>query len=96
LLPLPQLQRETSSPTSDPSTTESRTKINAQTSFKDTIVDYQVGISDLNAKVHTYVVFGNDGTSPSFDPQEYGIERLSVMAVVCGDKLVSTRTSASS
>jgi chitosanase len=43
----------------------------------------------LNAKVHTYVVFGNDGTSPSFDPQEHGIESLSVMAVVCGDKLVS-------
>jgi hypothetical protein len=61
----------------------------SQTSFKDTIVDYKVGISDLNAKVHTFVVFGNDGTSPSFDPQKYGIEPLSVMAVVCGNKLVS-------
>ncbi|KAM0692379.1 hypothetical protein Q7P36_008580 [Cladosporium allicinum] len=60
----------------------------SQTSFKDTIIDYKVGISDLNAKVHTYVVFGNDGTSPSFDPQKYGIEPLSVMAVVCGNKLV--------
>ena len=63
----------------------------SQTSFKDTIIDYKVGISDLNAKVHTYVVFGNDGTSPSFDPQKYGIEPLSVMAVVCGNKLVRTR-----
>jgi hypothetical protein len=62
----------------------------SQTSFKDTIVSYKVGINDLNAKVHTYVVFGNDGTSPSFDPQKYGIEPLSVMAVVCGDKLVRT------
>ena len=60
----------------------------SQTSFKDTIISYKVGINDLNAKVHTYVVFGNDGTSPSFDPQKYGVEPLSVMAVVCGDKLV--------
>ena len=43
----------------------------SQTSFKDTIISYKVGINDLNAKVHTYVVFGNDGTSPSFDPQKY-------------------------
>jgi hypothetical protein len=41
--------------------------------------------------VHTFVVFGNDGTSPSFDPEKYGIEPLSVMAVVCGNKLVSIR-----
>ena len=60
----------------------------SQTKFKDNIAGYNVGISDLNAKVHTYVVFGNDDTSPSFDPQKHGIEPLSVMAVVCGGKLV--------
>ena len=65
----------------------------SQTSFKDTIISYKVSISDLNAKVHPYVVFGNDGTSPSFDPQKHGIEPLSVMAVVCGDKLVRMRPS---
>ncbi|KAF2846526.1 glycoside hydrolase family 75 protein [Plenodomus tracheiphilus IPT5] len=60
----------------------------SQTSFKDTVAGYGAGVEDLNAKVHSYVVFGNDGTSPSFNPQEYGIEPLSLMAVVCGEKLV--------
>lgn len=60
-----------------------------QTAFKDQIGQYNVGIQDLNAKLHPYVVFGNDGTDPSFDPQKYGVKPLSVMAVVCGNKLVS-------
>jgi hypothetical protein len=60
----------------------------SETSFKDTVASYGTGIKDLNAKVHPYVVFGNDGTIPSFDPKRYGIQPLSVMAVVCGDQLV--------
>ena len=40
-------------------------------------------------QVHTYVVFGNQQTHPSFHPRNFGIEPLSVMAVVCGKKLVS-------
>jgi len=61
----------------------------SQTSFKDTVAEYGAGIDDLNAKVHSYVVFGNEGTNPSFKPDKYNIKPLSVMAVVCGNKLVS-------
>jgi chitosanase len=57
-----------------------------QTAFQDTVATY--GISDLNANIHGYVVFGNDGASPSFDPQSVGIQPLSVMAVVCNNQLV--------
>ena len=59
----------------------------AQTSFKATANSY--GIPDLNSSIHSYVVFGNEGGSPSFDPVKSGLEPLSVMAVVCNDKLVS-------
>lgn len=62
------------------------------TSFADTVKGYGKGINDLDANIHPYVVFGNVGSKQgytSFDPQKYGIEPLSVMAVVCGDKLVS-------
>ncbi|PLB51527.1 putative fungal chitosanase [Aspergillus steynii IBT 23096] len=52
-----------------------------QTAFMDSLNQY--GIDDLDANVHPYVVFGNS----DFDPQEYGMEPLSVMAVVCGDQL---------
>ncbi|KAI8958115.1 glycoside hydrolase family 75 protein [Daldinia sp. FL1419] len=61
------------------------------TSFADTVKGYGKGVEDLDAKIHPYVVFGNVGSKPgftSFDPQEHGIEPLSVMAVVCGDKLI--------
>ncbi|KAG5779418.1 hypothetical protein H9Q73_006907 [Fusarium xylarioides] len=37
-----------------------------ETAFKDTVKNH--GIPDLDANVHPYVVFGNDGASPSFDP----------------------------
>jgi chitosanase len=57
-----------------------------ETAFKDTVASY--GISDLDANKHPFVVFGNSGASPSFDPQEYGIEPLSIMAVVCDNQLV--------
>lgn len=59
-----------------------------QTAFKDEVSQY--GISDLNANIHPYVVFGNDGSSPSFDPKKYGMQPLGVMAVVCNGQLVST------
>jgi hypothetical protein len=61
------------------------------TAFADTVKAYKKGISDLNANVHPYVVFGNSGSKAgykTFDPQQYGVEPLSVMAVVCGDQLV--------
>ncbi|KAI1877957.1 uncharacterized protein JN550_000139 [Neoarthrinium moseri] len=67
------------------------TDTQSQTSFKDVIASYKKGVSDLDAKIHPYVVFGNTGTKSgytNFDPEQYGIEPLSVMAVVCGEKLV--------
>ncbi|KAK3320270.1 fungal chitosanase of glycosyl hydrolase group 75-domain-containing protein [Cercophora scortea] len=61
------------------------------TSFQDTVAGYNKGINDLNANVHPYVVFGNEGSKSgwkTFNPQNYGIKPLSIMAVVCGDKLI--------
>ncbi|KAK0709932.1 fungal chitosanase of glycosyl hydrolase group 75-domain-containing protein [Lasiosphaeria miniovina] len=61
------------------------------TAFQWLVEGYGKGISDLNARVHPYVVFGNTGKKKGwkkFDPQQYGIEPLSVMAVVCGKKLI--------
>ncbi|KAJ5949758.1 hypothetical protein N7454_001342 [Penicillium verhagenii] len=49
-----------------------------ETAFRDQLTQY--GISDLDANVHPYVVFGN----ADFDPQSYGMEPLSVMAVIYG------------
>lgn len=48
----------------------------------------------MDAGKHTFVVFGNDNSpqegdgGEKFDPQSAGIQPLSVIAVVCGDKLV--------
>ncbi|KAI9652771.1 MAG: hypothetical protein M1831_006573 [Alyxoria varia] len=59
-----------------------------QTSFRDTVKTY--GIPNLNANIHPYIVFGNEGSKPgytTFRPQDHGIKPLSVMAVVCGSKL---------
>ncbi|KAI1335849.1 glycoside hydrolase family 75 protein [Xylariaceae sp. FL0016] len=61
------------------------------TSFQDTLAGYGKGVDNLDAKIHPYVVFGNVGSSANwntFDPQDHGIEPLSLMAVVCGDKLI--------
>lgn len=63
------------------------------TSFQWIIEGYKKGIKDLNAYVHPYVVFGNEGTKSgwkTFDPTKYGIEPLSIIAVVCNNKLVSS------
>lgn len=65
------------------------TDTQSQTSFQDELRSKH-GISDLNAYVHSYVVFGNAGSKPgyvTFDPTQHGIEPLSVMAVVCNDQL---------
>ncbi|KAK4144584.1 glycoside hydrolase [Dichotomopilus funicola] len=61
------------------------------TSFMDEVASYNKGVDNLNAFVHTYVVFGNTGSKSgwkTFDPKEYGIEPLSLMAVVCNNKLI--------
>jgi len=64
------------------------------TAFGDEVTQY--GIPELNAFVHGYVVFGNtaDGKSewPQFDPVAAGVQSLSVMVVVCGNKMVSSST----
>ncbi|KAM5354297.1 hypothetical protein ACJ41O_000947 [Fusarium nematophilum] len=60
------------------------------TSFQDTIEKYGTGQKDLDANAHSYIVFGNEGSKPdwpTFDPEEYGVRPLSVMAVVCNNKL---------
>jgi hypothetical protein len=62
------------------------------TSFLETLRSRAPGLSDLNPDVHPYVVFGTNGDnlrSMSFDPRVVGIMPLSIMAVVCDDKLVS-------
>jgi hypothetical protein len=61
------------------------------TSFQDRIQDYGAGRKDLDANIHPYVVFGNVGTKknwPTFDAQKHGIKPLSIIAVVCGEKMV--------
>lgn len=60
------------------------------TAFQWIIESYGTNQTDLDANVHPYIVFGNVGDSPdwpSFDPQAYGIEPLSVMAVICNNTL---------
>ncbi|KAI1817482.1 chitosanase [Poronia punctata] len=60
------------------------------TAFADTVREYGRGVEDLDANAHPYVVLGNFGSREgytNFDPQEYGIEPLSVVAVVCGGQL---------
>lgn len=60
----------------------------SQTSFKTTAKKYN--IPDLNSSIHSYVVFGNEGAKPSFDPRKAGMEPLSVMAVICNSQLASS------
>ncbi|MBE3045377.1 glycoside hydrolase family 75 protein, partial [Candidatus Bathyarchaeota archaeon] len=67
------------------------TDAQSQTTFRETVESYDRGVKDLDANVHPYVVFGNSGSKRgwrNFDPEEYGIEPLSIMAVVCGDRLI--------
>lgn len=70
---------------------ESKTTI-PTTAIKSIIQGYNVGISDLNPHEHSFVVFGNSGTKAgwkTFDPRTAGVQKASIMAVVCGDKMVS-------
>ena len=60
----------------------------SQTAFRDQVHAIS-GLEDLDANVHPYVVFGNEGASPSFNPQGKGMKPLSVMAIVCNNQLVS-------
>ena len=72
------------------------TDTQSETAFKSQVQEYSkqstgTEVSDLNANFIPYVVFGNQGTKKgytTFHPQAYGIKPLSVMAVVCGEKLV--------
>ncbi|KAK1991426.1 fungal chitosanase [Colletotrichum falcatum] len=69
----------------------SSTDTQSQTTFRDVLRGYNAGPQDLNASLHPYVVFGNDGTKsgwPTFDPTQHGVQPLSVMAVICNDKVV--------
>ncbi|KAJ9299373.1 CAZyme family GH75 [Paecilomyces variotii] len=56
-----------------------------ETAFKPIVQSY--GIPDLNANVHSYIVFGNEGAIPSFNPRAHGMKPLSVMAVICNNQL---------
>ncbi|RFU78358.1 chitosanase csn1 [Trichoderma arundinaceum] len=56
-----------------------------ETAFKDSVQNF--GIEDLDANIHPYVVFGNEGANPSFAPQDHGLEPLSVMAIVCNNQV---------
>ena len=63
------------------------------TPFNDAVQYYSKGkVADLNPNSVPFVVLGNYGTTPEhvhFEPAEFGVKPLGVMAVVCGDKLVS-------
>ncbi|KAH0541478.1 hypothetical protein FGG08_004088 [Glutinoglossum americanum] len=61
----------------------------SETAFKDQVKEASNNlVTDLDASKVPYVVFGNDGSDPPFDPAKLNMEPLSVMAVLCGDKLV--------
>ncbi|KAG6173538.1 hypothetical protein E4U50_007051 [Claviceps purpurea] len=69
----------------------SSTDMQSVTSFADILRSYSTNARDLDANIHPYVVFGNKGTREgykTFDPRKYGVEPLSVMAVVCNNKLI--------
>ncbi|CEJ82058.1 Putative Glycoside hydrolase family 75 protein [[Torrubiella] hemipterigena] len=70
---------------------DSSTDTQGNTTFRDTVQSYNKGIDDLNAYVHSFVVLGNQGSKDGyveFDPQSVGIEPLSIVAVVCADKMI--------
>ncbi|CAZ81787.1 unnamed protein product [Tuber melanosporum] len=52
-----------------------------QTAFKDGVAKY--GLDDLDSNKHSYIVFGNQKYSTSFDPTQYGVPELGVVVVVC-------------
>ncbi|WDK14992.1 fungal chitosanase [Colletotrichum graminicola] len=69
----------------------SSTDTQSETTFRDVLRGYNTGQQDLNASLHPYVVFGNEGTKsgwPTFDPSQHGVKPLSVMAVICNNQVV--------
>lgn len=58
----------------------------SQTAFQTQVQAF--GIDDLDAHVHPYVVLGNEGATPAFDPGSAGVLPLSVVAVVCNNQLI--------
>lgn len=65
--------------------------VQSATAMRDYVSAYKNGVPDLNPFVHDYVVFGNSGDKDgwiTFDPRDHGMKPLSVMAVVCNNKLV--------
>jgi hypothetical protein len=66
-----------------------------QTTFQETVAGYNKGVKDLNAYIHSFVVLGNEGSKSGyvqFNPEQYGIQPLSIVAVVCGNKMVRSHT----
>jgi hypothetical protein len=67
-----------------------------KTSFCNVLADYGRDVTDLNPYVHPYIVFGNSFSAKNitgwrtFDPARYGMQPLSVMAIICngGDTVV--------
>ncbi|KAI0845260.1 glycoside hydrolase family 75 protein [Daldinia vernicosa] len=62
-----------------------------ETAMKRHVSRYSHGVPDLNPFIHNYVVFGNTGVKPgwvTFEPRAYDIRPLSIMAVVCNNKLI--------
>ncbi|KIW02779.1 uncharacterized protein PV09_05841 [Verruconis gallopava] len=63
-----------------------------QTYWKDIVEFYSKGkVFDVNTNFIPYVEFGNyapEASGTKFDPTQWGIQPLSVMAVICGDKIV--------
>lgn len=53
------------------------------TAFQDEVSTF--GIRDLDANLHSYVILG----TKKFDPRDVGVESLSIVAVVCNNRLVN-------
>jgi hypothetical protein len=71
---------------------ESSQDTQPQSSYIEQIQGYNVGIKDVDSYIHSYVVLGNyadQGKSgyTTFHPTDYGIEPLSIVAVVCNNQL---------
>ncbi|KAK2814388.1 hypothetical protein FQN49_008200 [Arthroderma sp. PD_2] len=68
-----------------PSNAMGLSDMDSQTAFKHEVAKY--GIEDLDSNKHGYVVLGNEGERPSYLPSSSGVESLSVVAVVCNNRL---------
>ncbi|KAI1842026.1 hypothetical protein JX265_001334 [Neoarthrinium moseri] len=66
---------------------ESAEEREPETSFQDIIRGYKKEITELNSVRHSWVVLGNVGRKPKFNPKQYGVLPLSIVAVVCNNQL---------